>query len=113
MKKFVIIILAFVAVACLSSCNKNKNDSVSNFLPGTSWSDGTTTVTFTKSTISANGASASYSVTASVKGVSTFFDIDNLKVGDVIYASGAGYESQDLLVLTRQGGTKLDRFTRK
>ena len=113
MKK--LICLLALTLACLTSCNtgNKNNDNPGNFLPGTAWTDGKITVTFTENNITVDGVSASYSVTAAVKGVATYFNIDDLKVGDKVYVSGSAYEGDKFLVLTKQGGTGNDRFTQK
>ena len=119
MKK--ILILMACVMLCAVSCSKDngtssQSSSSSKFLPGTTWADNNgNTVTFTSTTISINGtASSSYSITAEVDGIATYFSINNLKFGDITYVSGSAYVSQQLLNLTQGGGAlKNDRFYKK
>lgn len=105
------------ALLFLVSCKKDNGGNIDlyyNFLPGTTWSDSNgNTVTFTKTTITINDCSASYSVTTGSEKIATFFSIDDLKVGDKTYVSGSAYEAEKMLSLIQYGGSGVDRFIKK
>lgn len=113
MKKYLLFII--VAVCAITSCGKKEiNVSSSNFLPGTTWgnTDGNI-VSFTKSSISYDGATASYSIIASSEKIAVYFAIDDLKVGEKTFVSGMAYETQQQLTLTYQinGRQTMEYFT--
>lgn len=115
MKKVFYIILA--AVLCLVSCNKSNSTlgstqkTTNNYLPGTTWVDSEgNTLSFTKTTVSLNGSSASYTVTLESEGIATEFSVDNLKSGDKTYVYGIVSQKQKALYLREYGAAGQTHF---
>lgn len=118
MKKFIYIILA--TMLCLVSCNKSNgslgpSQATSNkFLPGTTWVDSEgNTLSFTKTTVSLNGSSTTYTVTMEAESTGTIFTVDNLKSGGKTYVSGVASSVKKALYLAEYGSIGQAHFILK
>lgn len=102
MKK--LLLLLTIAACAFSSCGEiERNNSNSAFLPGTTWENTNgNIVSFTRSTISYDGTTSPYSVTAGADNIAVYFSIENLKIGEKTFVSGAAYETERMLVLNYQ-----------